>query len=179
MKMVKVVTILCAAIVFGDLPALANIVPVIDGRFDPSEGYTQGFFVTFEVEEKSGNIPADDGTLWLYQDATTGDLFVNFTQPLTLVDNTYGDNTIGWGKNVALSGKNHNFKDLKGSDKAQFTITDGVENVVLDFTLDYISVSDDAPSGFASLGVTDGDGCVYTGSAASLLDWGTSTPSTE
>ena len=140
------------------------------------EGYTQDFFVTLEVEggKKTGNVPADSGELWLYQNATSGHLSVSFTQPLTLVDNTYGANAIGWGKGVAPSGKNHTFKDLKGSDKAQFTITDGLGDVVFDFTLDYISESGGAPSGFASLGATGNDGTVHVGSTDSLLAWGTS-----
>lgn len=174
MKMVKIATIFYAVVVLGGLTGLANATIIIDGRFDPGEGYTQRFFVTLEVEGKGGNIATDDGELWLYQDATSGDLLVNFTQPRTLVDNTYGANAIGWGKGVAPSGKNHKFKDLKGSDKAQFTITDGAENIVFDFTLDYISGSHHAPSGYASLGATDGDGKVHMGSADSLLAWSTS-----
>lgn len=174
--MVKITTILYVLVVLGALPALANAVPTIDGHFDPAEGYSVGYWVKLEVEggKKTGNIPADDGELWLYQNATSGDLFVNFTQPLTLVDNSYGDNAIGWGKGVAPSGKNHEFKDLKGSDKARFSISDGAENVVFDFTLDYITASNQAPSGFASLGATGGDGKVHSGSADSLLAWGTS-----
>jgi len=163
-------------VALGSLPALATITPVIDGRFDPSEGYTKGLLVTLEVEgdKKSDNVPANNSMLWLFSDPVTSDLFVNFTQPLTLIDNTYGNNAIGWGEHVAPSGKDHKFRSLKGSDKAQFTITDGAENVVFDFTMDYISDSDSAPSGFASLGVTSKDGYVHTGSANSLLAWGTS-----
>ncbi len=152
---------LCVVVALGSLPALANIIPIIDGRFDPSEGYTKGLLVTLEVEgdKESGNVPANNGMLWLFSDPVTSDLFVNFTQPLTLIDNTYGNNAIGWGEHVAPSGKDHKFRNLKGSDKAQFTITDG---------------ADSAPSGFASLGVTSKDGYVHSGSADSLLAWGTS-----
>lgn len=174
MRMLKTATILCASFILIGLPNLANATPVVDGRFDTSEGYTDGFFVNLEVVGKGGNIPADDGTLWLYQDTVSGDIFVNFTQPLTLVDNTYGDNAIGWGKGVAPSGKNHKFNDLVGSDKAQFSITDGIGNTVLDFTLDYISESGSAPSSYASLGATGDDGDVYIGSAADILAWSTS-----
>ncbi|NQT00965.1 MAG: PEP-CTERM sorting domain-containing protein [Planctomycetes bacterium] len=94
-------------------------------------------------------------------------------QPLTLVDNSYGANAIGWGS-AAPSGKNHKFKDLKGSDKARFSISDSAENVVFDFTLDYISTSEQAPSGFASPGAASGEGNVHSGSAGNLLAWGTS-----
>jgi len=192
MKLVKIATILCIVIALAGPPALASITPAIDGHFDPGEGYTKAFQVRLEVQgrkkgrkkvrkkghkkghKKGGNVPADDGTLWLFSDPVTGDLFANFTQPLILIDNSYGANAIGWGKHVAPSGKDHKFRSLKGSDRAQFTITDGAENVVFDFTMDYISDSDSAPSGFASLGATGGDGKVYVGSAASLLACGTS-----
>jgi len=45
--MVKITTILYALVVLGSLPALAS--PTIDGRFNPSEGYTTGYYVNFEV----------------------------------------------------------------------------------------------------------------------------------
>jgi hypothetical protein len=171
MKRANVATIICVMAVLGGLVTLAEAMPVIDGRFDPSEGYSEGYYVNLSVEGV-GKI-ADQGQLWYYQDGTTKDLYVAFFQPLTLVDNTYGKNSIGWGS-AAPSGKSHKFGDLVGSDKAQFTITDGSGKVVLDFMLDYITASKKAPSGYASLGVTGGEGKVISGSAASLIDWGTS-----
>jgi hypothetical protein len=170
MKMLKITTIL--AILVATIGPEALAVPIADGRFDPSEGYTTGYYLDLNVQD--AGVISDQGQLWYYQDQTSNDLYVAMLQPLTLVDNTYGTNAIGWGKHVAPSGKNHNFNDLKGSDKARFAITDGAENVVFDFTLDYISASDGAPSGYASLGVTAGDGDVHAGSTASLLAWGTS-----
>lgn len=169
------ITMLFVAVVLVSLSTALHATPIVDGRFDPGEGYTLGRYVNIEVEgeKKSGNIPADDGVLWTYRDLSTGDLFASLTQPLTLVDNSYGDNSIGWGSS-APSGKNHNFKDLTGSDKAQFAITDADGNILLDFTMDYISESSSAPSGYASLGVSGKDGKVNTGSASSILAWGTS-----
>lgn len=114
-------------------PALA--VPTIDGRFDFSEGYTQGFNVDFNIQ---GGSTATGGELWLHQDAATNDVFLAFIQPLTLIDNTYGANSIGWGAS-APSGKHHNFDDITESDKAQFQFTDGLDTVVLDVVLDYFS----------------------------------------
>ena len=176
MKTVSKVVILYVVIVIGGLPTIVNAGPTIDGRFDPAEGYSKGYWVKLEVEggKKTGNIPADDGTLWLYQDPHNLDLFASFTQPLTLIDNTYGANSIGWGKGVAPSGKNHTFKDIIGSDKAQFTITDGSGEMVFDFTLDYISEIANGSGSYASLGATGDDGEVHSGSADSLLAWGTS-----
>ena len=169
------ITMLFVAVVLVSLSTALGAVPIVDGRFDPDEGYTLGRYVNIEVEgeKKSGNIPADDGVLWTCRDLATGNLFASLTQPPTLVDNSYGDNSIGWGSS-APSGKNHNFKDLTGSDKAQFAITDADGNILLDFTMDYISESSSASSGYASLGVSGKDGKVNTGSASSILAWGTS-----
>ncbi len=146
--------------------------PIMDGRFDPAEGYTSGQWLHLTVERSDAIVP--DGQLWLHQNAGTGDVFVALTMPTVLVDNTYGDNSIGWGKDVAPSGKNHNFKDLLGSDKAQFTFTDGAGNIVLDVVFDYMSEVSKGSGTYASLGVTGGDGEVQAGSAADVLNWGTS-----
>lgn len=155
------ITLLCALTASHAIAA-----PTVDGQFDPNEGYTTGIFLDFHVEKGP---TVTGGSLWTYQDPITGDVFVYFSQPLTLVDNTYGANSIGWGSN-APSGKNHKFDDLVGSDKAQFQFTDALGNVVLDFSMDYITKSG---SNYVSLGATGGDGKVHTGSAASLLAWGT------
>lgn len=142
--------------------------PVADGRFDPSEGYTAGYLLDFNVQ---GGGTVGGGQLWLTRDSTSSDVFVAFIQPRTLIDNTYGANAVGWGKNIAPSGKNHNFKDLVGSDKAQFQFKDAIGNVLLDVYLDYISKSEGA---YRSLGATGGDGHVNIGSAGTIKGFGTS-----
>ncbi len=165
------------------VPSLSAF-PTIDGRFDTSEGYTTGYTLNLEVEKKnkhSGTISGGEGELWLTQDTASGDLFLAFIQPLTLVDNSYGDNAIGWG-NDAPSGKHHNFKDLIGSDKAQFVFTDGLGNTALDLILDYAHGCGEKPDGksdknlppFRSGGVTDGDGKVNVGSASDVKEVATS-----
>ena len=150
----------------------ASAVPIVDGRFDPGEGYTDGWYVDFAVERVDTVVSG--GELWLHQDAATGDVTVLFLQPVTLVDNTYGDNAVGWGKGVAPSGKNHNFRDLEGSDAAEFLFTNGAGQTVLEVTVDYISQTSEGSGVFRSLGVTGGDGEVDFGSADSVLEWGTS-----
>jgi len=152
--------------------SLALADPIVDGRLDPAEGYTQGWFLDFAVERVADTVSG--GQLWVHQDAGTGDVTALFSQPLTLVDNTYGDNAIGWGKGVAPSGKNHNFKDLAGSDKAQFVFTDGTGSVVLDVVVDYISETSRGSGAYATLGVTGPDGQVNTGDASDVLAVGTS-----
>ena len=150
--------------------AAATASPIADGRFDPNEGYTLGRNVNFAVEESSTLVTG--GQIWTYQDAVTGNVTVAFLQPKTLVDNTYGANSIGWGAS-APSGKNHNFKDLLESDKAQFQFTDGNGNVVLDVTLDYISAESETGPWY-SQGVTGNDGAVDVGSADDVLSYGSS-----
>ncbi len=90
------------------IPSTASAAPIVDGRFDPTEGYTTSWGLDFTVE----GVPTigSGGKLWLYEDVTSGDVTLLLSQPLTLVDNTYGENSIGWGKNVAPSGKNHNLR---------------------------------------------------------------------
>lgn len=144
--------------------------PTADGKFDPNEGYTTGYYLNLSVE--SGPTLPNAGELWYYQDSTTKDLFVYFTVPVTLVDNSYGVNSIGWGSD-APSGKNHKFEDLLGSDKAQIQFTDSTGKVVFEFIMDYMTKAGTKSSPtYASLGATGGDGKVLQGSASSLLDWG-------
>ncbi len=161
-------------VVLCGLAAVANATPLVDGKFDPSEGYTDGFWLTLAVESgKTSTVAADDGRLWLYQDLDDN-LYVNLTLPLTLVDNTYGENSVGWGKDVAPSGKNHSFGDLTDSDDVRFCIYDGDGNLVLDFVLDYLSPSDSAVSGYAADGVEDGEGGINVGSVGDIVEVGTS-----
>jgi len=172
-----IATILCAVVVFGSLPALAS--PTVDGRFTPGEGYTTGHNVSFTVDGGHHDPPisvTEQGQLWTYQDSSNNNnLYVAFTQPVTLVDNSYGDNAVGWGS-YAASGKNHSFKDLIGSDDARFVFTDGDGNLVLDITMDYIhgygNKKEDPP--YASGGVVDGEGKVDFGSPSDILAEATS-----
>jgi hypothetical protein len=151
---------------FFVVPSLFAI-PTVDGRFDASEGYTTGYSVNFEVEGGHGSIVnVGGGELWVTQDAGSGDLFLAFIQPLSLVDNSYGDNAVGWGSN-ALSGKNHSFKDLTGSDDARFVFTNGLGDIALDVVLDYAQYSDNG--GVTSGSVTEGGGAVNVGSASDVV----------
>ncbi|GAF94933.1 unnamed protein product, partial [marine sediment metagenome] len=164
-----------ALTLIGARPASAE--PVINGLFDQNEGYTTGWFVDLNVEGKGKHGSATlvpGGELWIHEDSSTGNVSVLLSQPVTLIDNSYGANSIGWGKGIAPSGKNHKFKDLKGSDKAQFRFTDGLGNVALEVVLDYITETSKNSGVYASLGVTGGDGKVLTGLGANVLEWGTS-----
>lgn len=70
--------------------------------------------------------------------------------------------------------KTHTFKDLVGSDHAEMMLTDSNGDVVLHFKVDYVSEDEDAPSGYASLGVTGGEGDVLIGEAEWILQATTS-----
>ncbi|WP_437336144.1 hypothetical protein [Sorangium sp. So ce394] len=121
---------------------------------------------------------------------------VRLTLNPAFVDNTYGETAIGWGgeeqagQPPAPGGgpgqppapgpgpggepkpkgpKGHTFKDLVGSDKAQFQMTDGKGELVLDFFVDYVSVDEAKPSGYGSLGVVGGEGKMLLGDAGAVV----------
>jgi hypothetical protein len=144
----------------------ARATPVADGRFDPSEGYTTQFDIHLDIEKGVSGLSGAE--LWQHVGAN-GDVSIALILPVTLVDNSYGIHSIGWGSD-APTGKHHNFKDLKGSDKAQFVFTDDTGAVVLDFDLDYLTA---IGSGWGA-SVESGDGRVRTGSASDILGFGTS-----
>jgi hypothetical protein len=89
-------------------------------------------------------------------------LHVRLTFSPHFVDNSYGAASIGWAKG-------HQFKELVGSDHAELAFFDTTNTEKLHFKLDYISASASAPSGYASLGVTGGEGRMILGDAASIL----------
>ena len=121
----------------------AYAAPVIDGRFDPSEGYTSGTYLDLLVER--AGYTSDQGQLWLYQDQENRDIYAALRLPVTLVDNSYGDNSIGWGDDAA-SGKHHNFEDIIESDGAEFSLLNNNGESVLHFEIDYFSENKDGYS---------------------------------
>lgn len=109
------------------------------------------------------------------------------------VDNSFGETAVGWGPDEAdapamapradRTGRMaprkpqkgaHTFKDLVGSDHAEIKLLDASGAVVLHFKLDYLSESASAPSGYASLGVSGGEGKVMVGDADLILGSSTS-----
>jgi hypothetical protein len=177
-------TILCAAAFFALSSPLSAV--VVDGIFDPSEGYTNVSSMSFQLQ--NGTTVQNPGTLSWTTDAQ-GNVYVAFVTPLSINDNTYGANSIGWGT------KGHTFSNLTGSDKAHFDFYNAAGQAVLAFNLDYISATTataNKNSGYASLGVNGGDGGITSatglaglsggkkggsggiGQASSILAWGTS-----
>jgi hypothetical protein len=175
MRILRKATVIIAAVVLSVSADSVNATPVIDGQLSSNEDYTEGYWVELTVGSgKKSTVLSDNAQLWMYQDTETGDLYVNFTQPVSLVDNSYGSTAIGWGKGIAASNKKHKFSHLVNSDKARFTVLDGNQNVVFDFTMDYLSRDRKSSSKYSSLGVSGRDGKVYEGSADSLMEWATS-----
>jgi hypothetical protein len=126
---------------------------------------------------------------WIVESAQNVEVVhVRLTLNPSFVDNTYGLNAIGWGAAMAAPGgkpkpmgmkggkgkSGHTFKDLVGSDHAEFKLSDAAGNLSLHFKLDYISESPTAPSGYATLGVTGGEGKMLVGDAASIVAASTS-----
>jgi hypothetical protein len=168
----RTATIFFSAVAFLAVSATASAV-VVDGVFDPNEGYTNVQTITFQLQD--GTMVGNPGTLAWTTDAQ-GNVYVAFVQPLSINDNTYGTNAIGWGS------KGHKFSDLTGSDKGEFDLTNGAGQTFI-YTLDYLTASKTAPSGYASLGVSGGDGSVGKsgikgvtggGQVSDVLAWGTS-----
>lgn len=93
---------------------------------------------------------------------------VRLTLDPRFVDNTYGDGSIGWGT------KAHTFEQLVKSDHAQFRMFDRADALALDFRIDYISADVSALSGYASLGISGGDGELARGDASTVLGTTTS-----
>ena len=151
--------------------------PVIDGRFDESEGYTTGSYVDYCLDGTDGGEVVARGRLWTFQD-TNNDLYVAMVAPRSVVDNSYGENSIGWKEKKDKYG--HQFSDLLKSDKASFLISDSSGGLVIDFSLDYLGVDESAESGYSSLGMLDGgkkakaDGAFNDGNEDALSQWATS-----
>ncbi len=140
-----------------------NEPPVIDGKYD------EIYRISPDAQEicyTSGGVLF--GKLATFYQASGNAVYVVLAIDKDFVDNTYGANAVNW---VV---RHHNFDDLVGSDRAQFWGYDANDAKVLDFDLDYISTKSGTPSGYASLGVSGGDGGMNTGSAAHILQWGTS-----
>ena len=155
-SLIKKVLCMVAFAMLLSSPAFA--VPTIDGRFVSGEytgEHTGVRYLNFEVEDYGiyGDDPGEEqGQLWYYQDGVGGDLYLAFIQPKSLVDNSYGENRIGWGS------KDHTLDNLLGSDSAHITLTDDGDSV-FDLKFDYLYTDDkDDPttwgSGLASIADT-------------------------
>lgn len=125
---------------------------------------------------------------WIVESSDEDDLVhVRLTLNPDFVDNTYGANSIGWPAKKAPGGMQpakgmmpmaakaaHTFKDLVESDHAEFKLSDAAGKLVLHFKEDYISQLASASSGYASLGVSGGEGRMLAGDAKDVVAASTS-----
>ena len=142
-----------------------NAPPVIDGKYDQIYQTSPDSHEVCYV--MNGQIL---GRLASFSQPAGDSVYMVLALDKAFVDNTYGTNAIGW-----PSG--HDFGDLVGSDKAQFYGYDASDVKVLDFEVDYVTAKAGAPSGYASLGVSGGEGGLNLkpyATVASFPEWGTS-----
>jgi len=126
----------------------------IDGNIQGfAEGYTSGYNVSFDIE--NGPTGVLGGSLFLHDDAAK--MYVGIILPLTIVDNTYGDNKASdWGaKDHFLIGGGGG-SSLEGSDKWEFKYKD-VSGTAIELKLDYIEENAGAYSVLIEKFKEDGD----------------------
>lgn len=137
--------------------------------FIVSLGYTQS--LTAQNSQQCYSSPTNPNVTakqtWSVN-STAGTVTIRTTFAKTFVDNTYGANAVGWGS------KGHKFNDLVGSDHVQLALYDANNVKKLEFSIDYISASSAAPSGYKTLGVTGGDGKMILGNSSDVLSARTS-----
>lgn len=115
--------------------------------------------VTESAVDSAGNVT--NHTL-IKQVLPTGDIQVTLLEDTNLADNTFGFSASpDWTNGSSLW-------DRIGQDSAEFQLTDGKGNVVLDFAADYISLAWGAPLGLATGGVNNGAGQMYVGNSANI-----------
>jgi VCBS repeat-containing protein len=99
---------------------------------------------------------------------TNGDIKARATVGRNYTDNTYGVNKVGWGN------KKRDFKAVYLSDYGQLAFYDASGSKKIDFKIDLLSARTGTPSGYATLGVSGGDGAMVSGSASNIVSLDTS-----
>ena len=119
--------------------------PVVDGFIASGEYGTSTsiYYSASHGHDANGDKIVRTGWFDLYydQDPGTHNVTFAFSLPTDLVDNSYGDNSIGWGpkydKNgLPKRGPTHTFKQLLGSDEVEFNYGSKT------FKIDYIAGND-------------------------------------
>jgi hypothetical protein len=144
----------------GPTPASGSGYPGNDGSGDDAmTGCQTQCFYPSGTSGGSGSMPAATFEYRLEAIEGVDQLHVRLTFSPDFVDNSYGAGAIGW-----PSG--HKFAELVGSDHAELALFDKASVEKLHFKLDYLSKSSSAPSGYACLGVSGGEGRMLLGDAS-------------
>jgi hypothetical protein len=132
----------------------------------------------FDKNDPTNMVPAAtlEQVLECVEEADT--VHIRLTFHPWFVDNTYGENSIGWRGSIRKNGMvrrgNHGFNDLVESDHAEIILKDANDAVAMQFKLDYFSADASKPGGYGSLGVLGGEGMMIVGDAAHVVRWMTS-----
>jgi hypothetical protein len=87
------------------------------------------------------------------------------------VDTTYGECSLSTGWN---EDKGHSLKDLKGSDHVELMLYNCADELSMHMKVDFIHDEAETSCGYATLGVTGGEGEMFVGDASHVLAVGTS-----
>ncbi len=158
----------------------------VDGRFGgEAEGYSLGFDVAFDLDNGQ---TVDGGKVFFGTKESGADAghYLYFAMPKDFVDNSWGDNSVGWGS------KTHTLKHLVGSDslgkRDKFVLRPVNSSGEIELQVDYLA-ADDAknPTFFRSGGIgtvelggqdntqlNKNDGVVESGDASGVLEIATS-----
>ncbi|MBI3157524.1 MAG: hypothetical protein HYZ20_19260, partial [Burkholderiales bacterium] len=147
-----------------------------DGLLDLTEvwKYSETVILPVTLTTTINGTSIDSGSI-VVQQLASGDYRITFLQSTAINDNNY-----------AASGdapdwdRSHTFSNLTNSDKAGFELKNADGTTVMKFYMDYITATGTnldgytSFAGYASLGVSGGDGSISIGSAGSLSDFDSS-----
>lgn len=153
----------------GCTPASALECPTVSGTCSTSSASNPTSVVLGVLCSYGGSFTVASGkpaaTVEYLRETAGGQTYYRFriTFDPSFVDNTYGTSAIGWGT------KGHTWKDLLGSDHAELELFDNNHTMVMQMKLDYIDVKTSESCGYASLGVSGGDGKMLVGDSKWVL----------
>jgi hypothetical protein len=152
-----------------------------DGGVDPGDDAGATYIPPYEDCAGTGDQPPSDNPICLdgvddppedppvavieHQITTyegTPAVWIRITFNPTFADNTYGANAVGWPNG-------HKFGDLTGSDHVTIIALNADAEVTFDLDIDYLSADATSTCGYASLGVSGGEGRVNVGDPSAIL----------
>lgn len=152
----------------GDCPDAPNSGSSTDTKVADAD--TQCFYGDQDPDSPAATVEyvveSDDQSEWVHLRVTFDPGFV---------DNTYGANSIGWGNRMGGPPNAHHFRELVASDHVELKLLDGNGELAMHFKVDYLEPNQGGScGGYATAGVTGGDGTMFEGDAAHVLATATS-----